>query len=805
MTPNEPSEWPFAGLRVLELATGIAGPYAGKLLSDAGADVLKLEPPDGDPLRGFTACGATLAPGEDGALFRFLNASKRSALADLAGEHGRSFARRVAASCDLLIESFGPGGLEARGLAPEALQAANPRLSIVSISPWGRTGPWAQRPATEFTHQARAGSSTRRGLPGRVPVAAGGQLGEYAAGTYAAAGAVAAWLSARRSGAGQQVDVSLFEAVVSVLTTFFAVRGRWMEGPMPMAAEAPSIEPARDGWVGFCTYTGQQWQDFCALIEQPELARDERFFHAAERFKHRAFLQEAIHAWTRARTVAEIVELASLMRIPAAPVHDADGVLACEHFAARGVFEKSPHGFRQPRVPYRLGSGATRPPGRAPALGEHDAEIRAELATARPALAGPAPEGGSDLPLAGLRVVDLTAFWAGPVVTGFLADLGADVVKVEAIQRPDGIRFVAASGRQPMWEWSEVFHGVNAGKRGITLNLDSPDGRELLLRLVAGADVVVENGSARVLENFDLGFERLRERNPGLLLLRMPAWGLDGPWRDRTGFAANVEQASGIAWGTGYPDAPLVPQACDPIGGMHAALALLAALEVRRRTGRGQQVETALVEPALNVAALQVIEREAYGASMTRDGNRGPFGAPQGMYRCQTPRDERGPEWLAVAVSDDAQWRALLGVLGTPEWGDDPSLAGAAGRRAAHDAVDARLAAWCAERGAIQAEALLLAAGIPAGAGFNAHFALPNAQLEHRGFFQTLDHPVTGATPYPSLPMVFSRWGAGRHTRPPPTLGQHNDEVLGGELGVSPEELAGLRERKVIGERPVFS
>jgi crotonobetainyl-CoA:carnitine CoA-transferase CaiB-like acyl-CoA transferase len=355
-----------------------------------------------------------------------------------------------------------------------------------------------------------------------------------------------------------------------------------------------------------------------------------------------------------------------------------------------------------------------------------------------------------------------------------------------------------------MWEWSEVFHGVNAGKRGITLNLDDAAGRDLLLRLVARADVVVENASARVLENFDLGFERLRADNPRLLLLRMPAWGLDGPWRDRTGFAANVEQASGIAWGTGYPDAPLVPQACDPIGGMHAAFALLAALEIRRRTGEGQQIETALVEPALNVAALQVIERDAYGAGLARDTNRGPFAAPQAMVRCRPPRDERDPEWLAVAVADDAQWRALVDVLGAADWADDAVLATPSGRRAAHDAIDARLAAWCAGRQALEAEAALLDAGVPAAAGLNAHFALPNAQLEHRGFFQLLHHPVTGPTPYPSLPMIFSSWGPARHTSPPPTLGQHNDEVLGGELGLSGEELASLRERKVIGERPAF-
>jgi len=804
MVTDERSSWPLAGMRVLELATDIAGPYAGKLLCDAGAEVVKLEEPGGDPLRSFTAAGRSLEPGEDGVLFRFLNAFKRGAVADLRSEEGRRFARDLAASSDLVIESFGPRGLEQRGLAADALRAAHPALSVVSISPWGLTGPWADRPASEFIQQALCGSSLRRGLPGRVPVAAGGQIGEFATGAYAGAGALAAWLSARRTGQGQHVDVSMFEAVVTVLTTFFGLRGHWMKGPMAQAAEAPSIEPAKDGWVGFCTYTGQQWHDFCVLIERPDLAQDERFLHSAHRFAARDFLQQAIHGWSRERSVAEIVELASLLRVPSAPVLDARGVLECEHYAKRSVFVENPHGFRQPRSPYQLGLGAQRPIGRAPRLGEHTAAIRAELDALRREPCASEPEGGSALPFAGLRIIDLTAFWAGPVVTSFFADLGADVVKVESIQRPDGMRFVGATGNQPLWEWSEVFHGANPGKRSVTLNLDTEQGRDLLLRLIEDADVMTENASARVLENFGLSFERLHERNPRLVLLRMPAWGLDGPWRDRPGFAANIEQASGIAWMTGYDDHPMVPMACDPIGGIHAAFAVMAALEMRRRTGKGQIVESSLIEPALNVGAQIVLELQAYGALLGRDENRGPTAAPQGMYRCQAPRDERDPEWLAITVANDAQWQGLRRALGDPSWASDAVFARAAGRRAARDAIDAGIRAWCAERRAVDAEALLSAAGVPAGAGVNAHYLRSNPQIQHRGFYQALDHPVTGPTPYPNLPMRFSRFGAGLHTTPPPTLGQHNDEVLGGELGLSPEELARLRAAKVIGERPDF-
>lgn len=806
MDPNSRLPRPLDGVRVLELATGISGPYAGKMLCDAGADVVKLESPDGDPLRRFTASARALEPDEDGVLFRFLNASKRSVVGDLETPEGRALAEKLALDVDLVIENLGPGGLDAHGLSRARLHSANPTLSIVSVSPWGLEGPSAERPATSFTLEAQSGSTLRRTLPDRPPVGSGGQLGLYATGAYAAVGGLAALLSARRSGVGQHVDVSTFEAIITVLTTFWGIRGQWIDGPLPTAAEAPSMERASDGWIGVATYTGQQWLDFCAMIERPDLAADERFLHAAARFEARDLLAEAIDDWIGKRTVAEVVERATLLRVPAAPVLDPAGVLACDHYVARGVFVDNPHGFRQPRPPYRITGASLRMPGRAPSLGEHAEAVRRELdqrggAKARVETAG---DGAPAKPFERLRIIDLTAFWAGPTTTSFFADLGADVVKIESTKRPDGMRFIGASGRQPLWEWSEVFAGVNTGKRSVTLNLDQARGRELLLDLLKDADVLTENASARVLENFGLDIETLHAHNPRLVVLRMPAWGLDGPWRDRPGFAANIEQASGVAWMTGYEDRPMLPLACDPIGGMHAAFALMGALEIREQSGRGSLVEATLIEPALNVAAQPILELQVYGEKMTRNVNRGANAAPQGLYRCRRGSDERDPEWLAVSVETDAQWRALREALGDPAWAREPALDTHAGRAREHDRIDEELSAWAAEQDARTAEEVLVVAGVPAGAARNGHFLRPDAQLAARGYFQTLEHPVTGATDYPCLPIRFSAWPEGLESSPPPTLGQHNEEVLGRELGLTEAEILELRRDGVIGERPEF-
>ncbi len=789
--------YPLTGLRVIDLSTEIAGPYATKLLADAGADVIKVESPAGDPLRRWTAAGAAIPPGEDGALFQHLNASKRSLVADVETATGRKLLLDLAATAHLVVDSTPPATLARSGLSFDLLHTRNPTLSLVSISPWGSGGPWTARPATEFTLQAAIGSLAYRGLRDRAPVAAGGRLGEWLAGSYAAVGALMAWLSARNTGNGHHVDLSMFESMLIGMTVYHDLNGQWRKTPLLRAIEIPSIEPAKDGWVGFCTNTSQQWKDFCTLIEHPEIGENPRYLQGPNRMEDLAFMQQVIHGWTRRYTVAEIIERAAQLRIPVGPIGNGQTLPAIDHFLARGVYRRGPGGFVQPRPPYGFERTVLRPFSDAPKLGEHTAAITQELLTApRPSAAA---TGAPILPLANVRVVDLTNFWAGPLATSHLAAFGADVVKVESIQRPDGMRFAGAVPNDPLWEWSAVFAGANLGKRDITLNLTTTEGTTLLRRLIASADLVIDNFSARVLEHFGLTWEQVRALNPRIIMIRMPAFGLTGPWRDRPGFGQTVEQISGLGWITGYEDLPLVPRGvCDPLAALHAVIATIFALEHRRRTGEGQLVELPLIETALNVAAEQVVEYAAYGALLQRQGNRGPSAAPQGVYRCA------GDDYIAIAVATDAQWQGLRVALDDPPWAQAQALTTAAGRRAAHDLIDGQIERWLLGQSPHSAAQKLRDRGVPAEVLINAHFVMPNAQLEQRGFFQVLRHPITGETRYPGLPMSFSGMTRHLHRLPPPTLGQHNDEILGAELGLSAEELADLRARRVIGTRPVF-
>lgn len=791
---------PLDGLRIIDLSTEITGPYATKMLADAGADVIKIEPPEGDPLRRWSASHSEFSESESGAFFKYLNTSKRGAVADLEQPAGRKLLLDLAVSADLIIESCGAGRLASLDLGWEELQKRNPVLSLVSISPWGQTGPWANRPATEWTLQAATGATAFRGVPERGPLGAGGRVGEWCGAAYALNGAVAAWMSARRTGEGQHIDLSLFECLLHTLTNYHAsIFSAFHPGALAQSLETPSIEPARDGWVGLCTYTGQQWKDFCSMIGRPELAEGEKYFDATARMRELPFIQEAMHAWTSEHTVDEIVELASLLRIPCVPIGNGRTVLDMDHFRERGVFIDNPAGFKQPRAPYRM-NHEPRPLAPAPNLGEHQKEIEAEAAKSSAAPDSASPTGEGSLPFEGLRVVDLTAMWAGPTATNFLVQLGADVIKVESIQRPDGMRMMGAVPGEKFYEWGPVFQGVNPGKRDVTLDLNQERGIEVLRRLIEGADVVAENFSARVMLNFGLTWEKLREWNPRLLLLRMPAFGLDGPWKDRAGWASNVEQVAGLSWLTGYDeDFPVIVRAaCDPVGGQHAVFALMLGLETRRRTGRGQLIEVPLVEPALAMASEQMIEYQVHGELLSCTGNRGPFAAPQGIY----PTDEGEP--LALAVATDAQWQALCEVVGASEWAADVKLATAAGRREAHDVIDEQIGKWSAALSCEDAVERLIEAGVPASAVANGHAVRPHPQLEHRRFYQTLTHPEVGDVDYPVLPMEFSGLGPDRFLTPAPTLGEHNEEVLVRELGMSEEEFAELVADQIVGTKPSF-
>ncbi len=782
---------PLHDVRVVEISNRIAGSYCGKLLIDAGADVRKIEPPQGDPLRRFSASRSQLPDGTDSPLFGYLNAGKRSLMLSPADERYRS----ELAGADIVVLTATRSQANELGIDPQSLLAECPQAVVVTISDFGWSGPYADRAASEFTLQAWAGSTGFRGDPAGPPLAIGGELGEYLGGVFAAFGALAVRRRVEHGGPGEHLDLSMLEAMTLMQS------GEWLHSqllrvpPVTRTVEVPSIEAARDGYVGITMVTGQQWLDFAAMVDRPELTEIPQLRFQIGRWEYRDFIRERIGPWLAERGVDEIVELGQLFRLPIAALGNGSTIPDMAYMAQRGVFVRNPAGFHQPRTPWLMSRCRPASVRGAPALGEANHESPWPKREPGPRQAD------HGLPLDSVRVVDLTAFWAGPAATHLLAAFGADVVKVESIQRPDGIRYSGGmrTDVEDWWEYGWVFHAVNTNKRSVTMDLGSDEGRRLFTSLVAGADVVIENFSPRVMDHFGLTADALLAVNPRLVVARMPAFGLDGPWRDRVGFAPTMEQIAGLAWVTGLPEGPPVAPrgACDPLAGIHAAFAVLAAVEFAERTGDGQLIELPMIEAVLNATAIQPMEAEVFGVTLSRQGNRGHGWALQNVYRCAGHDN-----WIAVTVGTDGQWRALVERMGRPSWCDDPRLAAVAGRREQGDDVDRRLADWFAGQELSFAVDSLAAAGIPAAPVVSPSLVTENPQLIERGFFELLDHPRTGVGWYPRPPFAplagRSRW----LLRPPPTLGEHNEEILRSRCGLTEADFTRLASAGVIGTRP---
>ncbi|MBH0781757.1 CaiB/BaiF CoA-transferase family protein [Nocardia bovistercoris] len=796
---------PLHGCTVIDLSSGIAGGYCTKMLADGGAEVVKVEAPEGDPLRRWTASGAGLAPDADGALFAFLACSKQSVVVDPADAADADLLDTLLAAADIAVWSPDSRLSEDPRYRPDALRRTHPHLVVTAITPFGLEGPWAGRAATEFTLQAWSGGivGLGRGAPDRAPVHIGGRIGEWFAGAYASAATLTSRLRTAGSGAGELVDLAILETQILGLTyypvSFFEGLGRPFRTERRLSV--PGVATAADGMVALGCGTAQQWFDLCAMVGHAEWIDEGIAPSITQRATDKA---PEIFAWLADQPVDVIRDIASAFRIPNGPVVNGANATTMDHFIDRDFFTTNPRdGFVQPGAPFRTEPPLLRAPEPAPRLGEHTETLRAAPPSATPRSESGVPD---PLPFRGIRVLDMTTFWAGPSCTHYLAMLGAEVIHVESAGRPDGTRLIAGvpASEDQWWEKSPIFSGLNTNKKSITVDFRDERGRDLLHKLVATCDVVVENYTPRVLEQIGLSHSEVEAIRPDAIMVRMPGFGLNGPWRDNPAFAYVIEDTSGLTWLTGHTDRnPIEPYSIgDPNAGVHALNALLLALEHRRKTGRGVLIEAAMVEAALNVTAEQVIEYSAYGAQLERDGNRGPTAAPQNLYRAAGLDEFGRPDrWVAIAVATDDQWTALRAALGDPNWAHDPDLADAAGRRRRHDDIDTELAAWCADRTPADIIRTLWDAGVPVAEVLQPHHQVDLPQLRSRGFFEPLSHPAFDTAHHSTVPARFSTRPEQYHRTHAPLLGQHNTEVLTA-LGYTADEIAELDRDGVIGGLP---
>lgn len=417
-------------------------------------------------------------------------------------------------------------------------------------------------------------------------------------------------------------------------------------------------------------------------------------------------------------------------------------------------------------------------------------------------------------PLKGLRVLDLTTWWAGPLATMILADLGAEVIKIEAIQRMDNWRAPLADlSEQSWWETSPLFNAVQRNKFGLTLNLTDPKGVSLFKQLVAKSDFVFENFSRRVMPQFGLTYDVLCEINPRLIMVSQTGFGQDGPWADYISFANVAESLAGIAHLTGNADGPPCisgQMLGDSLSGVHGACAALLALQELRHTGVGQHIDLSQLEVNLPPVAEALADQQMNQRTWKRDGNRHPHMSPHGCYPAEGEN-----RWLVIAVTSDEQWVKLVELWKKDKlhttateradhWASDKTLRDLAGRKSNEDRIDLELADWTRQWPRDELVTLLRKTGIPVAPVLGPSEILTEPHLKAREYFKLVDRAHVGVQPYPGSPIRFSK-SRFDIERPAPKLGEHNEEVLKSILGLSDTEIKQLEQDRVIGTVPIAS
>jgi crotonobetainyl-CoA:carnitine CoA-transferase CaiB-like acyl-CoA transferase len=792
----------LGGVRVLDLADE-SGAYCGKLLADMGADVIKLETPQGDPARRI---GPSPGDGlEAGFPFRHQNANKRSAVLDLALPAGRLWLHRLARGADVLVATGTPSQLRARGLTPAALAGRHPHLVIALVSPFGQSGPRREWRGCDLVAQAAGGMLFVNGHPDEAPLRSLGPQSHQAAGLHAAIGVLLALIARERTGRGQTIDVSAQESVLSHLEH---ASGAFHESG-EIAVRRGTLHWSRTFRIGRCRdgyallSSAGDWTSLVEWLKADGGAGDlaEPPWEDAERRREECgHLFDVLDEWASGYVVGDLVDGAQLRRLPFAAVRSLSDVADHPQLRARGFFRKV-RGMTYPGAPYRFGATPWRFRRRPPRIGEHTEEVLAEARaalSARPgarggrAPAGPGAEGRQRV-LAGVRVLDFTWVVAGPVATRVLADHGADVIKIE---RRDAAAHRSGRGG--------ATGNLNRGKRSVAIDLSDARGVDLVRSLAQHCDVVIDNFSSRVMDNWGLGFEALRRARPDVIAVGMSGFGRSGPYRDRVsygptlhaecGYTFHMRHAGGepAGWGFSYS---------DMVGGYSAALAVLMALRHRARTGEGQYVDVSQLEAlaaSIGPPLLEVLN----GGAEPRPGNGSAEGraVPHGVYRCRDRAGEggRGERWCAIAVFDDTEWRRCARAMGHPEWATDERFASAALRLAHEPAVDALVAEWASRNDADDAVRRLQEAGVAAGlVASAADLCERDAHLRARGYWATARGAGGEVFVYDGIPIRLSDT-PGFFTAAP-LVGEHTDEVLRELLGLDPEEIDRLRRDGVVG------
>jgi formyl-CoA transferase len=803
----------LAGVRVLDLGHGIAGPFAARLLGDFGAEVFKIERPgNGDFVRRLAPFFEDEQTGEPvSALFEYLNWNKRRIGADLGTEEGRTLVSSAVAEADIVIASFRPGRLEEWGIGIERLRELNPALIVAAVTNFGYAGPDAGWEGTDLIFQAMGGVMQISGTVDNEPLKPGLRQSLYCAGLNAAYSSMAGLFAARRTGEGAFIDLSIEETVASQMVmnqplySFCgAVQGRRPPVEDPLGGKPL---PAADGFVSIQTNTFTPLERFAELLGDDRLA-DSDFASTGGRLRHADLLNAILDEHLCNETARGFFERACNEGLLVGFVQTAGDQLSCPQLEARGVFHSFPG--------LRAGSGDARFPSVVATLSATPSSVRRRAP--RPDEDAALPPRSDDFgagvraaaevsvdpdagPLSGLRVIDLSTVFAVPYIGGLLTDLGAEVIKVEPPKRLDQTR--SGFGLQfdneehaDYWNRATTFPVLNRGKKSIALDLSTEEGRKVLFSLVEEADILLDNFTPRVMKKWGTTYDALREVNPRLIMLSNTGFGSTGPWSSFKAQGTTLEATMGMTSYTGYrggPPAKAGQSYPDFLSCWSGLCGITAALLHRQATGRGQWIDLGMYQLGPIVIPEALLHWQATGGDLERIGNADLGALFSGLL--PAAGDDR---WLAVTLADHDAVEALRAVIPAVDDLDED------GPRSV-DRIASLLGEWVAERDAEEAAALLQEAGIPAGPVMDARDMLSDPHLAARGFYEPVDFgPEIGVRPLISRPY---RWHSAGSTMsiqgPGPPYADSNAYVLHELAGLSEAEVEGLYEAGVVVDEPV--
>ena len=792
------------GLKVVECGEGISAAFASKMMADLGADVIKVEEPSGDIIRrrGPFAPGAEPDPEKSG-LFLYLNANKRGVTIDLTAPNSKAQIDRLLSSADILIHNFHPRDRPIRGLEGEALSKKFPSLISVGISPFGDSGPYKDWRGYALNIENAGGMAFlapgASEYPDLPPLSAFGDQANYQGGLHACFAALAMYLNRLDGGAPSSIDISEQECIAAMLEMnlmhyTYAARetsrlGKRVIGPWVLSE-------CRDGHAFVACAEEPQWQRLVELMGDPDWTHEELFQDRLARGANSDALNLFMRQWMSSWKKEELFHAGQAKRIPFAKVNTMKDIRDDVQLNYRSYFVKLDYPGREeirvPGTPSRYGIDNSSARRAAPRLGQDNDEVLGKGTNTETEVPNPPSLSSKSLPLAGVRILDFTWAWAGPFATLQMAHMGAEVLRVESEKRVCITRAIPPFADDvPGPNRAGYFNQYNQGKRSITLNLADPAGLQVAYDLVPYCDVVIENFAGGVASKLGLGYEKLRQLRPDVIMLSMSGYGQDGPYCGYLGYGPPAAALSGFFFTTGYEGMPpmeLGTSYMDPNAGIFGTIAVINALIHRKRTGQGQYIDQSQLETAVQLIAEGLLQYQITGREPERVGNHHSIMSPHNTYKTAGNADK----WVSVAVGTEAEWRALCAVMGKPELAQDPRFSTPSARKQNEDELDSIISGWTCTRDRWEVTEALQRAGVAAFPSMSNKDLATNEHLRQRGYLVQLEHPEVGQRTHVGIPWTLGGKPV-RVASPAPLRGADTDAVLSKLLGYSTEKIDRLR------------